>query len=559
MYTNKLGLAGLIVVLGMLIAACAPTTPQTVVHTVEVPKEVPVTVVVTATPVPEKPEEAAPGQPVPCESLAGLELPDVKITAAEFVNPVQASESGDIVTVGVWKSPKSAFGQASVSVPFCRVAATVEDHINFEVWMPLPEKWNGRFNGVGNGALSGGINYPSMAGPLERGYATASTDSGHVSPAPVLGDWMEDRPDLWVDFGYRAIHLMTTNAKKIIAAYYGQGPKYSYFTGCSGGGQQALAEAQEYPADYDGIVVGAPACYQTRGWPQEIYPSYLTHRSPAHDIADKLELIKKAALAACDAKDGVEDGVIENPMACDFDPASLLCKGEDAPDCLTAEEVDTVQKIYQGLPNPITGELWYPGFERGSELGWPGHIGEPFVIPVSYFKWVLFDDPNWDWRTFDFEDPEDFAILVDGDYRYGPIINAVEPDLTAFKELGGKLLLWHGWNDQNIAPRNSINYYNSVVKAMGGLEETQEFFRLFMLPGVTHCGGGDGPDTVDWLAVIQAWVEEGVAPDQVIAAKYDKLRINVLRTRPICPYPQFAVYKGTGDTNDAANFACTAP
>jgi hypothetical protein len=219
MRAKMLILASLLVVVGMLITSCTPAT-VTVVQTVEVPKEVPVTVVVTATPAPEKPEEQAAGQPMPCESLVGLELPDVKITAAEFINPIQPSASGDIVVVTAWKSPKSAFGQASVSVPFCRVAATVEDHINFEVWMPSPEKWNGRFNGVGNGALSGGINYPAMAGPLTRGYATASTDSGHVSDAPVLNAWMEDRPDLWVDFGYRAIHLMTVNAKKIIAAYY---------------------------------------------------------------------------------------------------------------------------------------------------------------------------------------------------------------------------------------------------------------------------------------------------------------------------------------------------
>ncbi len=558
MYTRKrLGLAGLIVVVGMLVVACTPTTiKETVIQTVEVTREVPVTVVVTPTPI-LTPEEA-PGEPMSCEDLVSLDLPDVTITVAESINPIETSASGDIVVVGVWKSPQSAFGQASVSVPFCRVAATVEGHINFEVWMPLAENWNGRFNGVGNGALSGGINYPAMAGPLAMGYATASTDSGHVSPAPVLNDWMEDRPDLWVDFGYRAIHLMTTNAKKIIAAYYGQGPEYSYFTGCSGGGQQGLAEAQEYPADYDGIVSGAPAACQTRGWPQETYPSYLTHRSPAHDIADKLELIHNAALAACDANDGVEDGVIENPRTCDFDPASLLCTGDDAPDCLTAEEVDTVQKIYEGLPDPTTGEPWYPGFERGSELGWPGHIGEPFIIPQGYFKWVLFDDPNWDWTTFDFEDPEDFAILIDGDARYGPIINAMEPDLTAFKELGGKLLLWHGWSDQNIVPGNSINYYNSVVRVMGGEAETQEFFRLFLLPGVGHCGGGDGPDTVDWLAVIRAWVEDGIAPDQIIAAKLERTG-NVIRTRPICPYPQVAVYKGTGDTNDAANFACAAP
>jgi len=479
-----------------------------------------------------------------CEALNDLDLPGLTITAVEAVNPIDVRPSG-VVVHGVWRSPDSAFGNATVSVPFCRVAGLVAPAINFEVWMPPADTWNGKLNGVGNGALSGGINYGAMAGPLAKGYATVSTDSGHQSPAPVLNDWMEDRPDLWVDFGFRAVHESTRYAKKIIEAYYGQGPEYSYFTGCSGGGQQGLAEAQKYPADYDGISSGAPATFQTRGWPQETYPSYLTHRSPDYDIIDKLELINTAAIAACDADDGAEDGLISNPDACDFDPATLLCEGEDAEDCLTAEQVDTVQKIYEGLPDPSTGEVW---------LGWPGHIGEPFIIPQGYFKWILFDDPEWDWTTFDFANPEDFAVLTDGSFRYGPIIDAMDPDLTAFNELGGKLLLWHGWSDQNIVPENTKNYYSSVVEVVGDEAEAQEFVRLFLVPGMQHCGGGSGPNTFDSLSTLEQWVEEGVVPDQLMGSNMES---GV--SRPICPYPQEAQYSGSGDTADAANWSCVAP
>jgi feruloyl esterase len=397
------------------------------------------------------PPEAPRAQDMACESLKDLKLPGVTITVAESVNPIE--ESPGVTVHGVWKSPDSAFGSATVPVPFCRVAGLVEPAINFEVWMPPADAWNGKLNGVGNGALAGGINYGAMVGPLTMGYAAASTDGGHQRPAPVLGDWILGNPELWDDFGYRAIHVMTRNAQAIIEAYYGQAPEYSYFTGCSGGGQQGLVEAQKYPADYDGIIVGAPANFPTRMWPGETWPSYVTHRDADSAIpVEKLPLINQAALAACDTLDGVEDGLLEDPRLCDFDPATLLCEGDDAPDCLTAGQVDSVQKVYEGLKDPTTGEQFWPGYEPGSELDWPGHIGEPFIIPQGYFKGMVFEDADWDWTTFNFEDPEDFAILYDADARYAPHINATDPDLSAFNELGGKLILWHGWSDQKHCP-----------------------------------------------------------------------------------------------------------
>ncbi len=489
-----------------------------------------------------------------CAGLADLEIPGLTITAVEAVNPVVTRPSG-VVVHGVWRSPDSAYGNATVSVPFCRVAGLVAPAINFEVWMPPADTWNGKLNGVGNGALAGGINYGAMVDPLMRGYATVSTDTGHQSPAPVLADWMEDRPDLWVDFGYRGLHESTRYAKRIIEAYYGQGPEYSYFTGCSQGGQEGLAEAQKYPADYDGISSMAPATYQTRQWPAETYPAYLTHRGEAYNITEEdFAVIHDAVLAACDADDGAEDGLITNPAACDFDPATLLCEGDNTEGCLTAEQLDTVQKIYEGLPDPTTGELWYPGKAISSELGWGLHTGEPFIIPMGYWLHIVYDDPNWDWTTFDFTDPEDFAVLIDADARYGPIIDAMDPDLTALNELGGKLLLLHGWADQNISPYNTINYYNSVVEVVGDEAEANEFVRLFMVPGVQHCQGGPGPDTFDVLTTLEQWVEEGVAPDQMIGTNKGSGI-----SRPLCPYPQVAQYSGSGDTADAANWSCVAP
>jgi feruloyl esterase len=493
---------------------------------------------------------------MPCESLKNLQIPNTTITVTESINPIK--ESPGVVVHGVWQSPPSAFGQTTVDVPFCRVVGTVPPGINFEVWLPPADNWNGKFNGVGNGALAGGINYPAMRSPLTTGYATASTNGGHTSPSPVAGDWMMDNPDLWDDFGYRAVHEMTIASKAIVEAFYGKAPDYSYFTGCSGGGQQGLAEVQRYPADYDGVVSGAPANFPTRMWPGETWSSYVTHRTPENLVPpEKLPLISQASVAACDELDGVKDGLIGDPRVCKFDPATLLCKGADAADCLTGAQVDSVKKVYEGLKDPTTGEQFWPGYEPGSEPNWAGHIGEPFIIPQGYFKAMVFNDPNWDWKTFDFTDPEDFAILVDADARYAPILNATDPNLSAFNELGGKLILWHGWADQNIAPRNSINYYNNAVAAVGDEAATQDFLRLFMVPGMGHCSGGTGPNTFNALAALEEWVEKGTAPTQIIASRLKDGQVE--RTRPLCVYPQVAVYNGSGSSDEAANFTCANP
>ena len=490
-----------------------------------------------------------------CEALAKLTMPQTKITSAqiipagEFTPPQPSGPGGGGQAASLMKSLPT----------FCRVVGVVEPAINFEVWLPTvtgEKKWNGKFNGVGNGGLAGFIAYPAMAQSLLRGYATASTDTGH-SNAPGKDAWALGHPELLVDFASRGIHMTARAAKSVIRAYYSQAPRYSYFTGCSGGGGQALSEAQRYPADYDGIVAGAPANFPTQMWPGELYAAYVTHRSPDNLIPnEKLPMIANAALTACDAQDGLKDGLINDPRRCTFDPAILQCNGADRPDCLTAGQVDSVRKIYEGLKDPTTGKLFWPGYEMSSEEGWPGHIQNPFIVPIGYFKYMAFNNPNWDWRTFNLSDPKVFALLIEASHRLGPILNSVKPDLTAFQRLGGKLILYHGWLDQNISPRNSIHYYESV-EAITGSNETRDFARLFLAPGMGHCGGGPGPNSFDNLSALEEWVEKKLPPQQIIASHSSNGKVD--RMRPLCPYPQVAVYKGTGSIDDAANFTCQAP
>lgn len=488
-------------------------------------------------------------QPISCADLTTLALPDASIALADAL-PAGANPA----PVGV------------LPLPICRVVGKIkstngEYNINFELWLPATG-WNAKFNGVGNGGLAGFINYNAMRNALARGYATASTDTGHISNGPpIFGDWALNRPDLLVDFGYHAVHRTTKVAKTIVRAHYGERPKYSYFTGCSGGGQQGLMEAQRFPEDYDGVVSGAPANYPTRMWPGELWPAIATaDRSDAGQQAliSKLPAIARAVIAACDAADGVADGVLDDPRQCDFDPAVLWCGGADTPNCLTAPQVDWVKKIYAGLKDPRNGAQYWPGYEVSSELNWAGHI-VPFSIPLSYFKYMVYEDPSWDYRTYDLTDRATFEVVREADRQLGPVLDAVDPSLRGFVRRGGKLLMYHGWIDQNIAPRNSINYYERVRQKMGegSHRKTQEFLRLFMVPGMQHCSGGPGPNTFDALGALEQWVEQGIAPDRIVASHATNGVVD--RTRPLCPYPQVAVYGGQGSTDEAANFACRNP
>ena len=378
---------------------------------------------------------------------------------------------------------------------------------------------------------------------LLEGYATASSDNGHEG-AGDDASFALGHPEKVIDFGYRAVHEMTAKAKSIIAAYYGNAQKFSYWNGCSSGGKQGLKEAQRFPADYDGIVAGAPANYWTHLMAGDIWAGQAASAIPSPKIA----VIHKAVLKACDALDGITDGILDDPRRCHFDPKALQCEGADGPACLTAPEVEATRKILTGAVNPRTHEQIWPGFEPGSELSWRGLAAGPAgpsTVVAAHFKYLVFRDPNWDSRTLNFD--KDVALADKLDHG---TINAIDPNLKEFLAHHGKLILYHGWNDQQIAPENTVNYYNSVVAAMGGTDKISDSVRLFMAPGMSHCGGGDGPSKFEAIPSLEQWLEKGKAPDQIIAEQFVSngllARGAKPKTRPLCPYPQVAKYTGHG-------------
>lgn len=481
-----------------------------------------------------------------CESVGSLKLPNVAITLAENV------------AAGAFTPPgrggaKGANPYASLPA-FCRVAATItpaaDSEIRIEVWLPTGAVWNASLQSVGNGAWGGSISYAAMAEALRDGYATASTDTGHVGTSAA--SFIPGHPEKVIDFAYRAVHEMTVAAKAIIAAHYGRPPARAYWNGCSTGGRQALAEAQRYPGDYDGILAGAPANYVTHLQGAQVWTATVVNNSEAARIPPaKFTLLHNAALAACDELDRVKDGVIENPRACRFDPGALLCRGAEAPDCLTAAQVESARQIYAG-PKDSRGRSLFPGLERGSEAGWNTLAGaRPMALAEETYKFLVFKDAGWDYLTFHAE--RDMAVA---DRTIADTMNSTDPNLKPFFERGGKLLIYHGWADPGIAPGNSIHYYNSVVDTVGRAVASSSI-RLFLLPGVGHCRGGDGPDTFDGMGALSSWVLGGPAPDRIVAQRVRNGQVD--RTRPLCAYPQVARYKGSGSTDDATNFTCVSP
>ena len=482
-----------------------------------------------------------------CGSLTQRSLPNTTIKTAETV------------TTGSFTPPGST--NAIANLPsFCRVAGVIaptpESQIVFEVWMPL-EGWNGKFAGVGNGGWAGNVSYGALGDQLRRGYATASTNTGHeAAPGLNMARFAYEKPEQLVDFAHRSHHETAVAAKVLIGAFYSKPAARSYFIGCSSGGYEGLMEAQRYPADYDGIVAGAPANNWTRLMAGDFDGVLAVLKDPAaHLPLPALGLLHRSALAACDSADGVSDGVLNDPRQCTFDPAQLACTDKASASCLTKAQVDAARRVYAGLKDPKTGAQLYPGLAPGSEPFWPHRdAANPFPIPLSHYKWLVFGNPDWDWKTFDFADPDDYQAHVKAEAKFAPILNATNPDLRGFRERGGKLLQYHGWNDQLISAQNSIDYYESVLSFFGRGGDVANFYRLFMAPGLAHCGGGTGPTTFDMQTVLEQWVEGGVVPDRVVASR----AVNgvVDRLRPLCPYPQVAVYNGSGDTNDAANFTC---
>ena len=497
-------------------------------------------------------------EPMACANLAALALPDTAITLAEAIS------AGPFAPPGVSRP---------LDLPaFCRIAATTDPAINFEVWLPT-EGWNGKFHTSGNGGMAGVISYTAMASALERGYAAASTDTGHVRPGSGGFDasWALNRPDLIEDFGHRSIHLTAVHGKAITEAFYGNAPNYAYYVGCSKGGQQGMMEAQRYPDDFDGLVVGNPA----HAWTSFYAGAHLWYALATLDNPDsyippeKVAVLGDAVTSACDRIDGIEDGVLDDPRKCHFDPSTLACTtGQDENSCLTAAQVQAVKDIWTGAKN-AAGQTLYPGLVPGGEAspgGWSSWVtgqeayaGTHFRAAEDFMRYMVFDDPEWDFRSWDYDRDLPTALAKTGD-----ALDADDPDLRPLRDSGGKLLVYHGWSDADISPIGTIDYYEEAMSVVGdgqdrasALESTQEFFRLFMVPGMGHCRGGPGPDRFDALSALEQWVEKDIAPEQIVASKLEDGE--VVRTRPLCPYPQVARWDGIGSTDDATSFACAEP
>ena len=484
-----------------------------------------------------------------CESLMSLKLPDTVIALAQrvpsgtFAPPRPFSAAGPRGGVTVI---------AAGDIPeFCRVGGIItpskDSQIKFEVWLPTTD-WNGKFIAMGNAGFAGTILYELMGPPLSRHYAVATTDGGHEG-AGLDASFAVGHPEKLIDFAYRAVHETTVKAKQIVEAYFGRAPKFSYWDGCSCGGVQGFSEAQRYPADYDGIIAGAPVISLTHLTATAVWRLRTIEETPGGLVPPaKLALLHQAVLDACDARDGLKDGLLQDPRRCDFDPGVLECKSDKDTDCLTRAQVSVVRKFYAPLVNPRTNAPVFPGLERGGEAIWGDMVASNRYGTGQWLRDAVFQDPNWDYRKFDFDSGITAADRLD-DGLMTP--NRIPQE---FFRRGGKLLHYHGWSDPGVSPRSSVEYYEHVRASMGGDSRTQQSYRLFMVPGMAHCFNGDGPNTFDPIDAIEHWVEHGQAPDRIIAAHWMAGKID--RTRPLCPYPQVAVYKGTGSVDEAANFVC---
>ncbi len=437
---------------------------------------------------------------------------------------------------------------------FCRVSATLtpslDSDIKVEVWLPVIA-WNGRYMGVGNGAFTGSVRHSAMAAPLARGYAVSSTDTGHSGNTASFG---LGHPEKVADFGWRAVHEMSVVSKKLVAAFYEQAPAWSYWSGCSAGGRQAMVEAQKFPGDFDGIIAGAPGLDWTgRAAAALRVATHLEANPVARLSAGERELVYSAAVNACDADDGVRDGLISWPESCSFDAASLACDGANTGSCLNPDQVDTVKMLYSSVPNPETGRD-ITGLFPGSELGWTdlGWTASARATGLEQYRYLVYGDEDWNISEFEFD--RDIALAESMD---GNTLNALDPDLQAFFDTGGKLIQYHGWIDPQISPANATQYYQRVSDLLGGREAIHDSYRLFMVPGMAHCRGGPGPDSFDMIGALEQWVESGQAPDSVMAVRRTNGEVD--RSRPLCPYPEVAVYDGSGSIDAAENFQCRLP
>ena len=512
----------------------------------------------------------------PCSDLTDVQLSQATVQSAA------AAPQGTVSAV----NPASA-ETVIVELPaHCavRIVArpTRDSEIQVELWLPL-RNWNGKYKQVGNGGWAGQIRTGALMEALRRGYAVAATDNGHSGPATGIQAWAAGHPEKLVDFGHRAVHLASVHAKSVVAAFYGSAPRYSYFEGCSEGGREGLMEAQRYADDFDGIVVGAPAHDWTGLFTSFVWNEQAMLADPAaHLTADALQTLQDAALQACDVADGVDDGLIENPLRCSFDAARVACDASEDAACLSEAQVAAVQKIYAG-PRDANGMQLFPGLLPGAEArrnNWSAWLtpatgdAVQFVNGNSLFRDAVYEDPNWDYRTFEAAADLHFARA-----RVGTILDAVNSDLRAFKARSGKLLHYHGWGEAAISPLSSVAYHGAVrdfmarfPDASGERAETiDDFYRLFMVPGMGHCTAN--PEDYEFgnnvfrvtstaadrnvFSALERWVEEGIAPAQLIARRPDMDGSSI--THPLCPWPQVARYDGIGDPRVASSFMCAAP
>ena len=451
---------------------------------------------------------------------------------------------------------------------YCRVdghTASPGNEVNFR--LGLPDGWNGKFLFQGVGGLGGTI--ANLDSSLTRGYAAASTDTGHLASDP---NWAANRAKE-IDYGYRGTHVTAVASKAIASAFYAKPVQYAYFNGCSNGGRQAMMEVQRYPDDFDGVIGGHPAT----GTPMQVGRAVVYQHmlaSPQNFLTpEKIELIDRATLAGCDQSDGLVDGLVTDPLACTFNVESLTCKGTDGPDCLNAGQVATAKKIYAGVKT-ADGKTFAHGFPAGHEggtSGWRAWIAgavppvkqgdgslayEGTRLPSGYglmepnFRFLALDhdDPAFSWKVLDLD--RDLPRLK----TMTEILSPLDPDLRPFRKSGGKLIMYHGWADPGISAAGTVAYYDQMVKVVGGQQEADSFTRLYMVPGMHHCGGGPGPNSFDMLPVLEAWVEKNIAPASVLASRIVDGKVE--RTRPLCPYPQVARYSGKGSVDEAASFTC---
>ncbi|MDO9361926.1 MAG: tannase/feruloyl esterase family alpha/beta hydrolase [Sphingopyxis sp.] len=494
-----------------------------------------------------------------CEALAGMALKDGKIDAATSL------AGGAVVNLEAGKPGLPA------PAAFCRVQATLSpvpgSSIKVEVWLPERAGWNGKLLGAGNGGFGANMLLPSllMRGAVQKGYAAVGTDMGHFGESDVDASWALNAPEKIRDYGWRANHVGAETAKQVIAAFY-EGPlAASYFHGCSDGGRQALTLAQRYPADYDAIIAGAPAMPWTR-MASAFTSNAIAANKPGGDLSmAKLKLLQTASLGQCDGLDGVKDGVIDDPRACHFDPAKLACKGGDGADCLTAGEVATAKLFYEG-PKTADGKSFYRGFAPGAEaeagtwaMWLTGSNSQHVKFGTQFFRYFVHANPEWQLSEFNLD--RDYALAK---ARVGGDLDADKTDLGAFYKRGGKLILYHGWNDAGIPAQNTVDYYERLVAA--NPRATATSVRLFMVPGMSHCLAGPGPNNFDPLAALDGWRQGGPAPERIIATKYDNdlfayigLPAKAGRTRPLCPFPKVAKWDRKGSTDTAESFVCEAP